>query len=172
MTHSPRTHLPDRARDDAHAPAHPHANRGLQLIAVFEAAKGLLVLAAGFGVLGLAHKDIEALGANLLEHLHLNPANGLPRVFLDALAKVHDRQLWLLALGALAYAAVRFAEGWGLWHARRWAEWLGAASAAIYVPFEVRELLRAPTWLHAGILVVNLAIVAYLSRELFRRQAA
>jgi uncharacterized membrane protein (DUF2068 family) len=47
-----------------------------------------------------------------------------------------------MAAGSLLYAALRFAEAFGRWRGRRWAQWLGAASGAIYVPFEVVELLE------------------------------
>jgi uncharacterized membrane protein (DUF2068 family) len=150
--------------------AEPHAKRGLQVIAAYEAAKGVLVLAVGFGLLTLAPGDLQHFGEALVAHLHLDPAKGMPRVFLDALAQVHDRQLWMLAVGAAAYAVLRFVEGWGLWFGRRWAEWLGAGSAAIYVPFEIRELVRDPTLLHAAVLGINLAIVFYLARELWLRR--
>jgi uncharacterized membrane protein (DUF2068 family) len=150
----------------------PHAKRGLRLIAVYEAAKGAIVLLAGCGVLALAGRNLQALGESLVDHLHLNPASGMPRVFLHALADVHDRQLWMVAAGAAVYAVVRFVEGWGLWYGRRWAEWLGVVSAGIYVPFELREIAREPSALHFGILAVNLAIIAYLGRELARRRRA
>lgn len=150
---------------------HPHAKRGLRLIATFEAAKGLLVLVAGFRLLTLAHGELQAIGESLVARLHLNPAAGLPRIFLSTLANVREHQLWLVAAGAAAYAALRFAEAWGLWYGRRWAEWLGVVSAGIYLPFEVRELWRDPSALHLGILAVNLAIVAYLGRELARRRS-
>lgn len=148
----------------------PHAKRGLRLIALFEAAKGLLALLAGFGVLTMAPGRLRELGEQLVDHAHLNPANGMPRVFLDLLADVHDRQLRLLAAGAAAYAAIRFVEGWGLWYGRRWAEWLGVVSASLYVPFEIREILREPSPLHLGIFAINALIIWYLARDLARRR--
>jgi len=142
------------------------SHAGLRTIAVFEAAKGLLVLIAGSGLILLAHRDVQALAAQLVSHLHLDPAKRYPRIFLLVSTEATPGRLHLLAAGALVYAVVRFAEGWGLWTARRWAEWLGAVSAAIYIPFEVAALVRRPGLEPLLALAVNAAVVAYLAAQL------
>jgi uncharacterized membrane protein (DUF2068 family) len=78
--------------------------------------------------------------------------------------------LWLLALGAALYAALRIAEAYGLWYDREWAEWLGAASGLIYVPFELYALAKGVTPLKLATLGVNLIVVAELSVALWRRR--
>jgi uncharacterized membrane protein (DUF2068 family) len=147
---------------------------GLRAVATLEAVKGLVVLLAGFGAFALIHHDVQAVAESLVRHSHLNPARHIPRIFLSAAGKMTDARLWMLAAGALAYSAVRFAESWGLWRARRWAEWLGALSGGIYVPFEVVSLFARPTPLKAVTLLANVAIVAYLAVLLTRgeRRAA
>jgi len=72
----------------------------------------------------------------------------------------------------LVYALVRFAESYGLWLERRWAEWLAALSGGIYVPVEVYELARHVTWIRLGALLVNLAVVAYMCAVLWRTRAS
>jgi uncharacterized membrane protein (DUF2068 family) len=136
---------------------------GLKAVAALEALKGFLVLLAGFGAFALIHRDVQAVAESLVRHSHLNPAHHIPRIFLHAASRMTDARLWMLAAGALAYAGVRFAESWGLWRARVWAEWLGALSGTIYVPFEVVSLLERPTGLKAAALLVNVAVVAYLA---------
>jgi uncharacterized membrane protein (DUF2068 family) len=150
-----------KARDDG----------GIRLIAAVEAAKGLLVLAAGFGLLSLAHRDVQHAAERLLEHLHLNPAHRTPRIFLELAANATDARLMVLAALAAAYAALRLIEAYGLWRARRWAEWLAAGSGAIYVPFEIYGLLHGFSSLKASALLLNLAVVAYVSRALWRNRA-
>lgn len=135
---------------------------------MLEAAKGALVLAAGFALFELVHRDVQALAERLVAHAHLNPAARTPRVFLELAAQATDARLQLLAAGAAAYAAVRFVEAYGLWFARRWAEWFAAASAAIYVPFELYELYRHPSWLSAGALTLNAAVLAVMLRAVAR----
>jgi uncharacterized membrane protein (DUF2068 family) len=85
------------------------------------------------------------------------------------MARLTDSRLQLLSAGAMAYAAVRFAEAYGLWRGRRWAEWLGAGSGAIYVPFEIYEVATRPAWLGVAALIVNVAVVGYLLDALRRR---
>ncbi len=135
---------------------------GLRLVALFEAAKGSVVLLAGFGVLLAVDHGVAQTVDALVRHLHLNPAKNVPRVFVDLMNNVTDHQLQALAAGALAYAVLRLAEAVGLWRARAWAEWLSVASGAIYLPFEVYELSRGVTMLRFAMLAANLAVVAYM----------
>jgi uncharacterized membrane protein (DUF2068 family) len=141
----------------------------LRTIASYEAAKGALVLLAGMGLLELIHRDVQGFGEHLLRHFHLSPSSHYPRIFLELAAKLTDGWLWTLAAASLLYSGLRFSEAYGLWRGRRWAEWLGAASGAVYVPFEVVELFKKATALRAGSLILNLLIVGYLAQVLRRR---
>jgi uncharacterized membrane protein (DUF2068 family) len=73
----------------------------------------------------------------------------------------------LIAAGAGVYSLARFIEAYGLWHAKRWAQWFAAVSGGIYVPFELFELYERVTWLSLGALMLNLAIVAFMLYHLF-----
>ena len=138
------------------------SSSGVRVVAVFEAAKGLLILLAGLGLLSLVHQDLQALAEDLVRHFHLNPASRYPRIFLELADRAADLRLWLLAALAFAYAGLRLVEAYGLWRGRRWAEWLAVASGAIYVPIEIYELFSGVTPLKAGTLALNVAIVAYM----------
>ena len=140
--------------------------RGLRVVAVFEGAKGGLVLVTGFGLLAFIHRGLHNAAEEVVRHLHLNPARHYPRIFLDAAARVTDSQLWLLALAAFLYAVVRFIEAFGLWRRKRWAAWFGVLSGGVYVPVELFEVAHRLSWVKLGVLSVNLAIVAYLGYEL------
>jgi len=141
---------------------------GLQSIAIFEALKGSIILLAAAGLISLVHKDAQAAAEEIVRQFHLNPASHYPRIFLDAAASLSSAKLWLLAGGAFLYAAIRFAEAYGLWHERAWAEWLGAVSGTLYVPIEVYELTRGISVLKVSLLVVNIGIVAFLGRAIYR----
>ncbi|HEX2584991.1 MAG TPA: DUF2127 domain-containing protein [Steroidobacteraceae bacterium] len=147
-------------------------DKAIRLVAYFEAAKALLVLAAGTGLLSLVNKDVYAFAAMLIEHAHLDPASKYPQIFLDAAAKVGNSRLLMLAAGALLYSLFHLVEAYGLYYERTWAELLAAISAAIYVPFEITGLIHKPTLHAAVLLVVNLAVVALLVRALLRRRSA
>jgi len=71
---------------------------------------------------------------------------------------------------APAYAVARLAEAYGLWHDHAWAEWFGALSGGLYLPFEVRLLLHGFTMLRFAVVVCNLIIVAYLVRRIQLRR--
>jgi len=136
--------------------------RGLRLVALFEASKGLLVLLVGLELLSLIHKGVQNAGEEIVERFHLNFARHHPRILLYATTHLNDSNVRLLALAALAYATVRFIEAYGLWRLRAWAEWFAIISGGVYLPFELYELVRHPSIVKTVILLLNLAIVAYL----------
>src|SRR4030095_7206655 len=116
------------------------STKGLRTIAVVEATKGFLVLAAGLGLLGMMHHGAQHVAEKIVRQFHLNPASHYPRIFLDTAGHLHGSRVWWLAAAAGAYAALRFAEAFGLWYERRWAEWLTAITAALYIPIEIYAL--------------------------------
>ena len=143
-------------------------DRTVRAVAVFEAAKGALVFLAGFGALSLLNHDAQRFAEQLIAHLHLNPASRYPRIFLDAAAHVTNSHLSQLATLAAAYGSIRFVEAYGLWREKRWAEWLAAISASIYIPFELHNVFRGDTGLALGALVVNVLVVGLMIYTLLR----
>ena len=144
----------------------------VRAVALFEAAKGVLVFLAGFSALSLIHHDAQRLAEQMVAHLHLNPANRYPRIFLDTAAHLTDARLWVLASLAATYGLVRFVEAYGLWRGRRWAEWFAAVSGGIYMPFELYELVGGATWLSLGALLANIFIVGLMINALLREHRA
>jgi len=145
-----------------------HSKRGIRIVAVFEAVKGLLVLVAGFGVLAFIHKDLHLAAEELVRHMHINPARHYPRIFIDMLNQLNDVHLWIMAVSALLYSTVRFVEAFGLWKQRQWAEWFALLTGAMYIPIELFEIARGVTWSKATILTINTAIVIYMGYVLDR----
>ncbi|HVT37767.1 MAG TPA: DUF2127 domain-containing protein [Gemmatimonadaceae bacterium] len=139
---------------------------GLRTVAVFEAAKGFVVLVAGSGLLLLVRRDAQAMAERIVEHLHLDPASRYPHIFLQLATGATPGRLRLLAFGALVYALIRFAEAVGLWHGRRWAEWFGMATGAVYLPFEVVALVRHPSIEPVVALIASVGIVVFLAVRL------
>ena len=139
----------------------------VRAVALIEATKGTLVLLVGFGLLSLVHHDVQRFAERLIAHAHLNPAARYPRIFIDMASQFTDTRLLLLAAGAAAYSIVRFIEAYGLWHARRWAEWFAALTGAVYVPFELFELYERVNWLSLSALILNLTIVIFMLYRVF-----
>jgi len=147
-----------------------HLAQGIRTVAAIEAAKGLVVLLTGFGLFALLHRDVQQLAEALVSHTHLNPASHTPHVFLAYAGKLDDARLMQLAAAALAYSAVRMVEAYGLWFQRRWGEAFAAASGAVYLPFEFRELFHQPSALSACLVVVNLGVVGFMVYSLRQRR--
>ena len=144
-------------------PAHHQAPLGLRTVAIFEFAKGLVVLVAGLGLLSLVHRDAEHVAEEVVRLLRLNPAHHYPHIFIDFAGNLTDTRLWFFSLAALVYATVRFVETYGLWHERPWAEWFAVISAGLYLPVELYHLVEKPSVLSLVIPLVNLGILAYLA---------
>jgi len=142
----------------------------MRAVALLEATKGAIVIGAGFGLLTLLHHDVRHLAIALVTRLHIDPERHDTGVFLNAAAQLNDARLWGLAALAFAYSALRFAEAYGLWRARSWGVWLGAAGGAIYIPVEVYELWHKPGPVKMATLTLNVAVVIYLIWNLYRRR--
>lgn len=145
--------------------------RALRGIALFESLKGLAALASGLGLLSLLHHDLRHLVLELVGHFGLDPAQHFPALVLHYVDVLNGTPLGTLELLLAAYVTIRLAEAYGLWNDRAWAEWLGALSGGLYVPFELRHLWHQPTAVSATVLGLNLLIVAFLLRRLWERRA-
>lgn len=149
---------------------HPTARqRALRAIAIFEAIKGLAVLAAAIGLLDLLHHDVHQLALALLWRFHLDPRTPYPSLLLhyaDLLSAVDLRSLAPMALG---YVVLRLVEAYGLWKEKIWAEWLAALSGALYLPLEAGHLLHRTTLVNGAVLLANVLIVGFMAFQLWRR---
>ena len=142
-----------------HDPGHI---KGVRTVATVEFTKGILVVLAGLGAFSMRHKDIWGIAESFLEFFHVNPYHHFVGVFINLVYKVSDVRLWKIALVAAIYVSLRFVEAYGLWYLRPWAEWLALASGAIYIPFEVADLLHHPHWFPFTVLAINVGIVLYM----------
>lgn len=136
--------------------------RVLRTVAFIELVKGIFVLLMGLSALMLVHQDVWLIAESLLALLHINPDRHFALIFLDFADSVTDARLWAAARIAFAYSTLRFAEAYGLWNGRPWAEWVAFISGTLLLPLEIRELLRGVTLLRSVLFVGNLAIVFYM----------
>jgi uncharacterized membrane protein (DUF2068 family) len=134
----------------------------LRLVASFEFIKGIFVLLIGLSAILLVHKDAWVIAESLLALLHISTDRHSAQLFLDFADNLTDARLWAAAQLAFAYSALRFAEAYGLWKQRTWAEWIAFGSGTLLLPLEIRELLRGITALRSVVFVVNVGIVLYM----------
>ena len=147
----------------------PAPSGSLRAVALFEAAKGILTVLAGFGLLTLLHRDVEAIAATLIRTLHLHPEGHYPALFLKYAEEITDARVWGIFLVGILYALVRFTEAYGLWHERPWAEWFGALAGGIYIPFELYELYLGVSFTKVAALVINVLVVLVIAINIQRR---
>ena len=127
---------------------------------------------------------LTALGAILLWAIHRDPIDSVVQiamaVHLPLTSRVVDRALTFalratprkeeaLAAAAFGYAFLMASEGIGLYLRRSWARWFTIGATSSLIPLEVYEILREPRLLRVLILLLNIALVAYLwkRKEIF-----
>jgi uncharacterized membrane protein (DUF2068 family) len=138
---------------------HRARRQALRTVALLEIGKGLLVLAAA---LSLYWVDPSDVAGNFLSYLHISPDHHFAQVLLRWADTLSNYKVWAVVLVACIYSGLRFAEGYGLWRAKAWAEWIALISGALYLPFEIYKLVHRVTPLHTVIFLLNLAIVAFM----------
>jgi uncharacterized membrane protein (DUF2068 family) len=141
---------------------HRRQRQALRAVALFEFFKGTFVVMMGVCAVALVHKDVWLYAESLLALLHINTDRRSAQLFLDFADSVTDARLWAAARIAFSYAALRFAESYGLWNGRTWAEWVALVSGTLLLPLEVRELLRGVTFLRCALFVGNVAVVLFM----------
>jgi uncharacterized membrane protein (DUF2068 family) len=151
-------------------PRDPSRARILRLIALFKLFKGLLLLAIGIGALKMLHQDVAAEVARWADVFRVDPGNEHLQHRLARLAALDDRKLRALSVGTFFYSALLLTEGFGLWFRKTWAEYFTILITASFIPLEVYELIRRPNLPKIAVLLVNIAIVAYLVFEVRREQ--
>jgi uncharacterized membrane protein (DUF2068 family) len=139
---------------------HPRARlQALRTVGVFEFAKGVAALAAAVSLYWLNPSDVADA---FLSFLHMGPDRHLARFIMGMADRLSDIAVWQVVLFAAAYSGLRFAEAYGLWKARAWAEWIALVSGALYLPLEIRALAHRITFFHISVLTVNVAIVIFM----------
>jgi uncharacterized membrane protein (DUF2068 family) len=145
-------------------PRHSH-RAGLRTVAFVEALKGAVALLGAYWFIHMIRRDVdfEEAAEHVLFRFHISPHHRLSQQFLHVADKVSNTSIAMVATIAIAYATLRFLEGYGLWKQRVWAEWLAIVSGCIYLPFEVYSLVRHPNELHWVILGINILVVLYIA---------
>ncbi|HJT69978.1 MAG TPA: DUF2127 domain-containing protein [Terriglobales bacterium] len=138
---------------------HRRRLQALRTIALMELAKGIAVLAAAVSLYWVDPSDVADA---FLDFLHISPDHHLAQILLHSADVLSNASMWSVILLACLYSGLRFAEAFGLWNARAWAEWIALVSGAIYIPFEVVKLAHRANLFHVSILLINLAVVAYM----------
>jgi uncharacterized membrane protein (DUF2068 family) len=134
---------------------------GLRAVAILESTKGILVVALAITIIVL-RGHLQDYTEDLLYHLHIDFDRRFAHMLLDATSKLTGTRKLTLCLISSVYAALRFVEAWGLWHRRVWAEWFALISGSMYLPWEISSVVHRASWLHIGLLAINVVIILYM----------
>ena len=145
-------------------------SRGLWLIAAFKLLKGLALLAVGIGALKLLHKDVADQMSRWLDLFRVDPDNRHIHRLLEKLSTLDDRRLKELSAGTFFYSALLLTEGIGLSLGKRWAEYLTIIATSSLIPLEVYELAKRVNLARVSLLLINIAVVAYLVIDVRRNR--
>ena len=140
----------------------------LYLIAFDKLVKGVGVAFLGIESLYLSYHDVHETVLRWANNLHIAPGNHYLREILMRSLNIAPSTLRLLGYGLFIYAALYFVEGTGLALRKHWAEWVVVISTGVFVPLEVFEIARHPSWLKAFVLTTNILMVVYLAVRLRR----
>jgi uncharacterized membrane protein (DUF2068 family) len=81
---------------------------------------------------------------------------------LDRLFSLRSGTLHEVGIALLAYGVLEGVEAIGLWHGKRWAEYLTFISTTVLLPLEIYEIVHSGTLLKVIGFLINLAVVIYL----------
>jgi uncharacterized membrane protein (DUF2068 family) len=137
-------------------------NRLIRLIAVFKLFKAALLIAVGMGALHLIHKDVASVVEHWVRMLGLDPGNRYVDRALERAGNLTPDKIKQLGVVSFIYAGLFLTEGIGLWMVKRWAEWFSVIITSSLVPVEIYEIHRHPNPIKILVLILNIAVVAYL----------
>lgn len=163
------------ARDEINLPLRGKPLRDryvLRLIAIDRVLHFLVLGSLGVAILYFAHdrKNLKgdytkilnaiqgAAGGPLFDTRHNSIFHDINNLF-----SLPTSRLYLIGAGVLVYALIQAVEAFGLWRARRWAEYLTMFELAVLLPIEVYELTIRVTPLKIITLILNVLIIVYLA---------
>lgn len=146
-------------------------SKGLLLIAAFKLLKGLSLLAMGIGALKLLHKDVATEVAAWINFFRVDPEHVFIHRLLEKLSVVDDHKLREFSFGTLLYSALLLTEGVGLALRQTWAEYFTIIITSSLIPLELYTIYHHSTTGKIVILLINIAVVAYLIYELRRTRS-
>ena len=149
---------------------HKAHDRGLLLIGLFKLGKSIFFFCIGMGAIHLLHKDLGDVVMRVAMALKFDPESRFVSLLLDKVDLIDVHRLKLISLGTFAYSAVALTEGVGLVLEKVWAEYLTLILTISFLPWELYELARRPNWFRLSLLLINLAVLAYLLWLLRRKK--
>lgn len=154
-------------------PTSSHRQRTWMLVVIglFKLFKALLLVLIGLGAVMTLRDQVGAFAfaRRVLEFCKLDPDNAQIHAILGRVLQVSPGHLELIGAGSFLYAAVFIVEGIGLVGGWFWAEYMVIASTSLLLPYEIYECVHRASAMKVNVIVVNLAIVAYIVHRVWRQ---
>ena len=139
---------------------------GFRVIGFLKLASGCLALVLGLAfVRFLNHNPGESV-ERWSAHLGLDPNNHFINWIISKLTGIDRSRIRAIQAGTFFYAILHLIEGIGLILEHDWAGYLVVIATGSLVPFEIFEIFQKHSLVRITVLIVNLAIVAYLVIQL------
>jgi uncharacterized membrane protein (DUF2068 family) len=145
-----------------HGHAKMHHDRGLLMIGLFKLLEAVFFFLVGVGAIHFLHHDLGDAATRLAERLRFDLDGRMMSWVMDHLDDITAHRLKQIGAATFFYAGLRITEGVGLVMEKVWAEYLTVGVTISFLPWEMYEIGRKLDWLRVGLLLVNLAVLAYL----------
>ncbi|WP_084729948.1 DUF2127 domain-containing protein [Streptacidiphilus neutrinimicus] len=150
----------------------------LRLLAVERLVRGVFIVLVAWAVWKFSNSqtsvqqlfdDNLTLFRPIAQHFHYDLDHS---PIVDTIQKTFQYRhstLLITAAALLAYALIEIVEAFGLWAAKRWAEYLTVVATAAFLPLEIMELTHKVSGFKIGTLALNVLAVLYilLAKRLF-----
>jgi uncharacterized membrane protein (DUF2068 family) len=140
----------------------------LRLIGIFKVAKAVFLVAGAISVFHLIHEDIAAVIIEWGKRFHIAPGNKYVEELVEKVLTVTHRQLIVLGVVLLVYAAMFLIEGIGLLMLKHWAEWMTVITTSGLIPLEVYEIYHKASWTKVIATAINVLVAVYLAGRVWR----
>jgi uncharacterized membrane protein (DUF2068 family) len=142
--------------------AKPEHSKWLVMIGVLKLFKALLFILLGVGAVRLLHKDLVDMVTRLITGLRFDPEGRFVNLILEKVAMISPHRLKEISIAIFCYAGLDIIEGTGLALEKTWAEYLTLILTALFLPWEIFEIIRRITMLKVVLLVLNILVLVYL----------
>jgi uncharacterized membrane protein (DUF2068 family) len=149
----------------------PKRANGLALIAAYKVVHAVFLFCLGLVALRLVHKDLADELISVAMRLHFNPEGHFIHLLLSRVSLVDAHRLRQIGFFTFADSVLALVEGVGLFYQKAWAEYLTILVTASFVPWELFELVRHASPFRLVLLLLNLAVLGYLTWLLAKKKA-
>jgi uncharacterized membrane protein (DUF2068 family) len=143
---------------------------GLRIIGVYKLVKAAAIICAGVAVIRLRPNELVESLVRLAARLRFDPDDRLIHSAISRLSGLGEGQLEAIGAGMVLYGLLYVVQGVGLLLLQRWAEYLVVVTTGFLIPVEAYEVATKGGAVRALVLLINLAIVAYLVNRLRREE--